>query len=135
MSFNTRCVRAASLDTSSRYGIIPFTLVGPPPPNSFFFTFSGAQQHGTQFFHRPTTLLAISWAVDRVRGRLNIPSHLTLPRASIGYLILVLQCAPAELGPSTRCKFPENFLQIFGRRRHWALYLAPIDPRCIDCAN
>ncbi len=113
MSFNTGCVRAASLDTSSRYGkYYPFHAGGTAPQNSFFFAFSGAQKQGTQFFLRPTTLLAISWPVDGVRGRLNVPSNLTLPCASIGYLILALQRALAELGPSTRCKFPANFLQI-----------------------
>ncbi len=111
--------------------ITPNTLVRPPP-NFFFFAISEAQKRGVQFFCHRTTLSAISRAVDGVEQRLNIPSHLTLPCASVGYLISALQRAPAELDPSPRCKFPANFLQISGRRRHWALYLTHIDPRQID---
>ncbi len=115
-------------------GITSNTLVGPPPKILFFFAISGAQKQRTQFFRRRTTLLAVSRAADRVRGCLNVPSHLTLPCASVGYSILALRCAPVELGPSKRCRFCANFVQISGRRRHWALYLAPINPRRIDCA-
>ena len=101
-------------------------------PLIFFFAISEAQKWGVRFFRHRTTLSAISRAVDGVERRLNVPSHLTLPCASVGYSISALRRAPAELDPSPRCKFPANFLQISGRRRHWALYLAHIDPRRID---
>jgi hypothetical protein len=100
----------------------------------FFFAISEAQKRGVRFFRHRTTLLAVSRAADGVRGRLNVPTHLTSPCASVGYSISALRRAPAELGPSKRCRFPANFVQISGRRRHWALYLAPIDPRRIDRA-
>ena len=50
-----------------------------------------------------STLLAISWAVDGVRGRLFNPSHLRLPCASIGYSGSALQRACEELGLPQRC--------------------------------
>jgi hypothetical protein len=68
--------------------------------------------------------------VDGVEQQLLNPSHPTLPCASIGYSISALRRAPAELGPSPRCKFRANLGRISGRRRHWALYLAHIGPRC-----
>ncbi len=92
--------------------VLPLTRWWDRPPKFFFFAISGAQTQGTQLFRCRTTLLAVSWAADGVRGRLNVPSHLTLPCASIGYLKSALQRAPAELGLSTRCKFSANFLQI-----------------------
>ncbi len=114
--------------------IIPNTLVGPPPI-FFVFAISGAQKRGIRFFRRPTTLLAISRAVDGFEQQLFNPSHPTLPCTSIGYLILALGCAPTELGTSlSRCKFRANLGRILGRRRHWALYLAHIHLRRIDRA-
>ncbi len=63
----------------------PNTLVGPPPKILFFFAISGAQKRGILFFRRPTTLSAISRAVDGVERRLFNPSHPTSQCASIGY--------------------------------------------------
>ncbi len=100
-----------------------------------FFAISEAQKRGVRFFRHRTTLSAISRAVGGVEQRLNVPSHLTSPSASVSYSISALRRAPAELDPSLRCKFPANFLQISGRRRHWALYLAHINPRRIDRVN
>ncbi len=50
-----------------------------------------------------STLLAMSWAVDGVRGQLFNPSHHRLPCASIGYSGLVLRQACEELGLPQRC--------------------------------
>jgi hypothetical protein len=50
-----------------------------------------------------STLLAISWAVDGVRGQLFNPSHCRLPCASIGYSGLALRQACEELGLPQRC--------------------------------
>jgi hypothetical protein len=119
---------------SCRLRVLPLTR-WCDRPLIFFFAISEAQKRGVQFFRHRTTLSAISRAVDGVEQQLNVPSHLTLPCASIGYSILALRRAPAELDPLPRCKFLANFLQISGRRRHWALYLAHIDPRRIDCVN
>ncbi len=60
------------------------------------------------FRRRQTTLSAISRAVDGVRGRSNVPSHLTSPCTSIGYLISALRRVPVELGPSPRGKFGDD---------------------------
>jgi hypothetical protein len=68
----------------------PNTLVRPPPKILFFFTISGAQKRGIRFFRRPTTLSAITRAVDGVEQRLFNPSHPTLPCAFIGYSISAL---------------------------------------------
>ena len=113
----------------------PLRTGGTPRPFFFFFgSPPAAQKRGIGFRCRPTTLSAISRAVDGVGGRSNVPSHLTSPHASSGYSISALRRAPVELGPSTRGKFGANLRQISGRLRHWAEYLAPIDPRCTDCA-
>ena len=85
-------------------------------PPSFFFAISApAQKRGIGFRCRPTTLSAISRIVDGVGGRLNVPSHLTLPGASSGYSISALQHAPVELGSSTRGKFGVNLRRIWGQ--------------------
>jgi hypothetical protein len=50
-----------------------------------------------------STLLAIFWAVDGVRGQLFNPSHRRLPCACISYLGLALRQACEELGLPQRC--------------------------------
>ncbi len=82
-------------------------------PPKFFFAISGAQKRGAQFFRHPTTLPAVSWAVDGVRGCLNIPSHLTLPCASAGYFKFGAAMCAREARSVTK-------VQILGQCRHWA---------------
>ena len=50
-----------------------------------------------------STLLAISRAVDGVRGRSNVPPHRIHRRASVGRSILALRRVPAELDRLQYC--------------------------------
>ncbi len=97
------------------------------PVLSIYYIFSfrllrSTLTQGGRLFLRPTTLSAISRAVDGVERRLFDPSHPTSPCASIGYSISALRCAPAALGPSPRCEIRANLGLVSGRCRHRALY-------------
>jgi hypothetical protein len=62
--------------------------------------------HTTYAPHMTSTLLAISRAVDGVRGRSNVQTHRIHRRASVGRSILALRRVPAELDRLQYCAGP-----------------------------